>query len=502
MTRVLVLTLCAAAVHAQTVQGVAMNSATHKSVAGATVQLIGPADEGDREIYRTSTDAAGRFRFERVAPGHYRAIADAQGFTRMLLPQGDIAPRAPRIVVEGPAPPELSIAMVPASVISGRVSDQDGEALRLVSVEALQYVYRGGKKVLESVVSVRTNDRGEYRAFGLPPGRYYVRATLRARGNTAYSPLFFPAARDISQATQLDAAPGAELRSIDLVMRPDSLHSVSGRVVDAQTGQAVPEIYVIARLNGDTFANGAAQLADSFTIANLLPGKYVISAQQFGGGATKAGRIVIDLGNADMTGIVLPLSAGLDLTGAVRGLPAGSKEVRLLLQPENPAFDGYNENVTDKGTFAFRNVRPDVYHLIWTLPKGVYVQSIKMGDRTLRDDRMDLNGAIAPLTIQVANDGARVQGTVRNAAGEPAPGAVVSMSADPSYDVWSATCDDTGHFEIRDLAPGEYKLLAFQDAPQGAPQDPDFRKPFEKSAIKLQVFPSTQQKVDLVAVQQ
>jgi len=495
MTRIVVVSLWAAALHAQTVQGVAVNSATHKPVAGATVQLIGPVDEDEHEIYRTSTDAAGRFHFERVAPGRYHAIAEAQGFTRMLVA------RAPSVGVEAAGAPEVSIPMVPASVISGRISDQDGDALRYVSVEALHYVYRGGKKVLDSAVSARTNDRGEYRIFGLPPGRYYVRSTSRARGTTAFSPQFFPGARDISQATQLEAAPGAELRSIDIVMRPDSLHSISGRVVDAQTGQAVPEMYVIARLNGDSYANGAAQMTDSFTIADLLPGKYVVSSQQFGGNAPKAGRVAIDLGNADLTGIVLPLSAGLEITGTVRGLPAGSKELRLFLQPENPAYDNYSENIIEKGTFTFHNVRPDIYHLLWNVPKGVYVQSIKMGDRTLPSDRVDLNGTIAPLAIQLANDGARVQGTVRNVAGEPVPGAVVSMAADPSYDVWSATCDDTGHFDIRDIAPGEYKLLAFQDAPQGAPQDPDFRKPFEKSAIKLQVLPSTQQKLDLVAVQ-
>jgi Carboxypeptidase regulatory-like domain len=287
MTRIVVVLLWAAALQAQSVQGVAVNSATHKPVAGATVQLVGPADEDEREIYRTSTDAAGRFHFERVAPGRYRAIADAQGFTRMLVARG------PRVAVQAEGAPEVSIPMVPASVISGRVSDPDGDPLRYVSIDALQYVYRGGKKILDSVLSVRTDDRGGYRIFGLPPGRYYVRATLRARGSTAYSPLFFPASRDISQATQLEAAPGAELRSIDIVMRPDSLHSVSGRVVDAQTGQPVPEIYVIARLNGDTFANGAVQLTDSFTIGDLLPGKYLISAQHPGGNAPKAGRVSI-----------------------------------------------------------------------------------------------------------------------------------------------------------------------------------------------------------------
>ena len=145
-------------------------------------------------------------------------------------------------------------------------------------------------------------------------------------------------------------------------------------------------------------------------------------------------------------------------------------------------------------------MRPDIYHLLWTFPKGFYVKSIKLGDRLLPDDRIDLTGALAPLTIQLASDGGRVQGVVRNSAGEPVPGAVVTMTADPSYDFWSATCDNAGRFEIRDIAPGDYRLLAFDDAPQGAPQDPDFRKPYEKTAARLQVLPSTQQTLNLIAI--
>ncbi|HWC99734.1 MAG TPA: carboxypeptidase-like regulatory domain-containing protein [Candidatus Sulfopaludibacter sp.] len=500
MKRLAWLLLWSVAALAQTVQGVAVNSATRKPVAGANVQLIGVAEESDPDIYRTQSDAAGRFRIEHVAPGRYRAVADAQGFTRMM-PAGNIVERAPRLAVNGSAgTQEISIAMIPASVITGHVSDQDGDPLRFVSVEALQYGYQAGKKILKAAASVRTDDRGEYRLFGLMPGRYYLRVSMRASGASGYSPLFFPAARDVSQAALLNAAPGEELRSIDLVMRPDTLHSVSGRVVDGQTGQAIAEVYVMARTEGDTFANGAAQMGDGFSIQGLPPGKYVLSAQQVSGNAPKAGRVAIDLGNADISGVLLTISSGLEVTGTVRGLPADAKQSQLTLQPENSAFDSYTENLTAKGSFAFHNVRPDVYHLMWSLPKGVYVQSIKQGDRTLRDDRVDLSGAVSPLTLQLASDGARVQGTVRNGAGEAVPGAVVTMTADPSYDSWSATCDDAGHFEIRDIAPGEYKLLAFDGAPQGAPQDPDFRKPYEKNAVKLQVFPSTQQKQDLTAI--
>lgn len=494
--------LLAAVAHAQTVQGVALNSASGKPVAGATVQLIGTAaesDASDADIYRTQSDAAGRFRFDLVVPGHYRAIADAQGFTRMMS-QGDIAPHTPRVTVDASAhDQEIVIRMTPASVISGRVADQDGDPLPYVSVEALQYGYQSGKKALRSIATVRTDDRGLYRLFGLAPGRYYVRATLRTAGTSGFSPTFFPGARDVAQASLLDAAPGAELRSIDFMLRPDTLHSIAGKVVDGQTGQAAAGIYVMARTSSDAFANGGPQLKDSFVIQGLLPGKYVLSTQALSGGAPKTARQLVDLGNADLSGVVLTLTSGVDLSGAVRDFPAEAQKIHFSLQPDEPFGTSASAVLTAKGAFTFGNVQPEHYHLLWTLPKGVYVKSIKLGDRVLPDDQLDLTGAPAPLAIQLANDGGRVQGIVRNAAGEPVPGAVVTLTADPSYDFWSATSDDAGQFDIRDIAPGNYLLLAFDDAPQGAPQDADFRKPYEKGALQVQVLPSTQQKIDVVA---
>ncbi len=494
--------LLAVAAHAQTVQGVALNSASGKPVAGATVQLIGSAAEADAsdvDIYRTQSDAAGRFHFDRVVPGHYRAIADAQGFTRMLS-QGNIAPRTPHVTVDASSPAqEITIPMIPASVISGRVADQDGDPIPYVSVEALQYGYQSAKKALRSITNVRTDDRGLYRLFGLAPGRYYVRATLRSAGTIGFSPMFFPGARDVAQASLLEAPPAGELHSIDIMLGPDALHSIAGKVVDGQTGQPAANVYVTARTNVDTFANGGPQLKDSFVIQGLLPGKYVLSAQEFSGGAPKTARQLVDLGNTDLSGLVLTLTSGVDLSGAVRDFPAEVQKIHLSLQSEEPAGPSYSATLTAKGTFTFQNVRPEHYRVLWTLPKGVYVKSMKLGDRVLPDDQVDLTGASAPFGIQLASDGGRVQGVVRNAAGEPVPGAVVTLTADPSYDFWSATSDDAGQFDIRDIAPGNYLLLAFNDAPQGAPQDPDFRKPYEKGAVQVQVLPSTQQKIDLVA---
>ena len=57
------------------------------------------------------------------------------------------------------------------------VFDEDGEPVAMVNVQALRQSYVRGQKQLAPASSASTNDRGEFRIFGLPPGRYFLSAT-------------------------------------------------------------------------------------------------------------------------------------------------------------------------------------------------------------------------------------------------------------------------------------------------------------------------------------
>jgi len=60
--------------------------------------------------------------------------------------------------------------------------------------------------------------------------------------------------------------------------------------------------------------------------------------------------------------------------------------------------------------------------------------------------------------------------------------------------------DEQGKFHLRNVAPGEYKIFAWEDVPVGAPQDPEFRKPFEKQGLTLKMEPNGQQTVELTTI--
>jgi hypothetical protein len=135
------------------------------------------------------------------------------------------------------------------------------------------------------------------------------------------------------------------------------------------------------------------------------------------------------------------------------------------------------------------------------LPTGVYLHSIRRGDRLLESPRLDLTQNNEPLIITLATDG----GTIEGAAPEDAVAVLAPvgrLAAWPdSQRIATATKD--GRFQLRDIAPGEYLLFVFDDAEPGAPAAAEFRAPYVKQATPVSVEPGSRQKVEVktIAVQ-
>src|SRR5204863_9734661 len=80
-----------------------------------------------------------------------------------------------------PAQVKTDIVMrtMPVSAVSGLIRDNIGQPAAGVPVRLFRMVYdENGKRNIQNVASISTNDRGEYRMFYLTPGRYYVSAGM------------------------------------------------------------------------------------------------------------------------------------------------------------------------------------------------------------------------------------------------------------------------------------------------------------------------------------
>lgn len=189
------------------------------------------------------TDAMGRFQLQDVPPGDYIVRAEMEGYFGLAANGSYPAFASQQVAVDAQQPvPEVSLSLVRGGTISGRVRDSEGKFLVNASVSAGVSVPANGGGTFVISASKTTDDRGEYRLFGLPPGEYYVgmgalgvylktdsgragvfRYFSGWNAGTAVSvpaQTFFPNAASLSEATPVLLKEGEDVAGIDIVTRP------------------------------------------------------------------------------------------------------------------------------------------------------------------------------------------------------------------------------------------------------------------------------------------
>lgn len=162
-----------------TVSGtVTLNSA---GVRNAVVSLQSQYQPAPQAALRAKTDADGRFRFTEVAAGQYLVAALTPGFYSASDFQYGLPGRTLN-VGKGETIENIELQLKRGAVITGRVSDENNEPIAETPVQ-LQRV--GDRMIMRqnmlSFDSYRTDDRGVYRIYGLPPGKYHVSVGLPLR---------------------------------------------------------------------------------------------------------------------------------------------------------------------------------------------------------------------------------------------------------------------------------------------------------------------------------
>src|SRR5712692_6828588 len=172
-------------------------------------------------------------------------------------------PVTPLSLAPGQNVRDVVFRLTPNAVISGRVFDEDGEPMERVTVQARLFMYRHGQRQLMPASGAMTDDLGEYRIFGLAPGRYYLSATYRsgwynfAQDRSAakseeegYAPTYYPGTTDSAGATPIEASAGVHLRGIDFTLKKTRVVRVRGRVVNTVTNRAARNTVVMLRSRG------------------------------------------------------------------------------------------------------------------------------------------------------------------------------------------------------------------------------------------------------------
>jgi len=408
-----------------------------------------------------------------------------------------------------------------------------------VQVTALREAYSDGKRKLSPDAQETTNDLGEYRLFGLRPGRYFVSATYSTKNHALeqsgdaedsgmaaaeessaerYVPTYYPGTPDAAKAATISVKPGDEIPSVDILLQRVAAYKVHGRIYNMiahRTGKDV-SIMMLPRnsqLAGSVFNFEAAVLGKdgSFVLNDVLPGSYTLSAFWFDEGKPYVAKQNIDVGNADVEGVTLTIAPGMTINGRViwDGKPSLEGD-ELSISPfssEQGIDFGGAARVAPNGAFTLKDISEDTYHLSVTgMSKDCYIKAIRYGMAdALYDGFAAQRGTDASLEVTLSSRGARVQGTVTDADGLPLAGVWAVLVPEEAHrgqmQMYKETrTDQYGHFELRGIPPGNYKLFSWDQVENGAWQDPEFLKPFEEKGAEVKLQEGDQKTVNLTAI--
>jgi hypothetical protein len=221
---------------------------------------------------------------------------------------------------------------------------------------------------------------------------------------------------------------------------------------------------------------------------------------------------LVDIGRDPVEGADIVVTTGFEIRGKVRLVDSDASLAGLavMFRPPGPFTAATNVprgEVQANGDVALTRADPEPLILnVNPLPSGHYIQAARLGQTDILASGIDLSqGLPGSLDIVISGKAASVGGTVRDGDGRPVDGAVVALIPEaperrlsPHW-VRSSATDGSGGFRLEGLIPGEYRLYAWEAAPQGAWTDPAFLRPFEAQAKRITLRESSNETADLTA---
>lgn len=515
-----------------TVGGVVRNAATGEPLSKASITLsMGGGGTGGgggggrpRPTYAASTGADGRFSIKGVEPGQYRVAIRRNGFVSTeMTGRRAITPSGSLNLSKGQSISNIEAKLAPHAVITGRVTDADGEPIVYASVQVLRYRFnQQGQRELTETGAASTNDLGEYRLFGIPAGRYVVSVVARdnrfapfmdVRGgerDASDSPVttYYPGSTDSSQATAIDVATGAAIQGIDVRVQRARTFNVSGQIIGAPPGRRDGMVILMPAGSSAGPASRPAAMAPwrpdgKFTVRGVPEGSYEALVESFGQEGRFHGSADIQVGDRHVDNVQITLQPGFDLAGALRieGKEAAGEQgldtaiINLVPRDRSPRFGGGAQGVRagSDGHFLIRQMRAGQFDInVAGLPENHYVKAVRAGQA----DALAAGAHIVAgmqIDVVLSPGGARIDGGVTNEKGEAVTAASVVLlakegAAAPLHRrVRTVSLDQQGHFAFSGVAPGDYQLLALDESESGVYWDAEFLKLNDKSIEKVSV---------------